>query len=130
MAADVAADAVAGEQRRAAEQRVAGTFEVHAFGQMLDGEPVVGEPGVEVAATRGRATSWRKRELKKRWRNTSPALAVKTRSGRPGCGVIDLDLHAEPIERVVQLLPLLVGQLARRCRAIGSSTGLISYSMP
>ena len=41
------AGAVTGEQGLAAEQRVAGAFVVHAFGQVFDGEPVGGEPGVE-----------------------------------------------------------------------------------
>ena len=39
--------AVAGEERLAAEQGVAGALVVHLLGQVLDGEPVRGEPGVE-----------------------------------------------------------------------------------
>src|SRR5262249_56847426 len=53
MAAHVAADAIAGEQRSAAEERIARSLEVHSFLQMFHREAVRAEPSVKIGCLAG-----------------------------------------------------------------------------
>ena len=86
MAGGVAAHAVAGVQRVAAEERVAGAFEAEVLPARRRCRSRARRASGDCRALRPAAGGWRKRESSACRPKISAALAVNTRSGRPATG--------------------------------------------
>ena len=105
MAGGVAAHAIAGVERVAAEERVAGAFEAEVFGDFDDLETIFGKPAAIVGlfALPLAVTEARDERLR---RKIIAALAVNTKSGRPvdgfqqrclGAGIDDVREQRMPL---------------------------------
>ena len=119
----VAANAIAGEQRWAAEQGVAGPLEEHLRRQVLHREAVRRKPGVEVRRLAG-ADLVAEARAEEAIVEHQPGVGREHQVGQARLRRHQFDLYAEADERVVEPTPLRTGALGRtaaRHHAVGSN---------
>ena len=119
--------AVAGDERLAERQRVAGALLVDVRRRARGSRSRGPRTSARRAAASGRRSMWRMRAGTNVSPSTIPRFAVKTRSGRPGCGSSTSISAPAARQRRDERVPLALGAARRSTATAESIHGLIAY---